>query len=50
MNVGMHVFQCNHDVPVCTTPLPYVKKVPLWAEGLKFLNFWGASETLGPIS
>jgi len=34
---------------VCT-PLFYVKKFPLWGEGLKFLKFSGASETLGGIS
>ena len=28
----------------------YVKKFSLVAEGLKFLNFLMASETLGPIS
>ena len=32
------------------TPLPYVKKFALLAEGLNFLNFLGASETLEPIS
>ena len=35
---------------VIYTPLPYVKKFPLLGEGLKFLEFLGASEILGGIS
>ena len=32
---------------VVGTPSPMYKKLPLLSEGLKFLNFPGASETLG---
>ena len=40
----------HHNSSESRTPLPYVKKFLLLGEGFKFLNFWGASETLGTIS